>query len=332
MSSSISNFKSAVVRKALCFIFAAACFLACDRLLYFLASQAEDHFNHYLAELITRKHIPPSFYSTLIFGSSRTYRGIHPLYFWKKLRQKALKEASAYMRLKYDFLFYRQFRERHGKPRLVVLGLDYFMFRFATAERALLQLDRKYARVNRRAGGVSLLLANKPRFDQLLIDMLNQLDAGQKVKKRGAMNRVTHLIDPFVGNPHQPGVLKKKKTVDFNRVAYHPFPGEEGEYLLKLLKELHRDGVTAILVTIPEYIGTYETNFEQEKFIRDIEHLIRPYPNTHLLNYNNPAVFPLQNARNFLDGGYGNINSHLSLEGAKIFNAMLLKDLRKYYH
>lgn len=304
------------------------CFLLCDRALFLLVSGAEEGFNRRLAALHPRERTPRGFFSTLIFGSSRTYRGIHPLYFWQKLHQRALKEARGKKRLKYDYLFYLQFRELHGPPRLVVMGLDYFMFKYPSDERALLQVDGKYARVARRNRGVSLLLANKPRFDQFFNDLLNRAD---EERKEGGGGDAMELIDTFVGYPHQPGVLTEHKGVDFHRVSYRSYPGEEGEYLLRLLQETGRDGVTVALVMIPDYIGTYETNFQRDIFRRDIENLARPFPHAHILDYNDPAVFPLQESRYFLDGGYGNENSHLSAEGAQVFNTLLLRDLRRLY-
>lgn len=331
MNSFTSFFKPAAVRATFCVVFAVVCFLACDRLIFFLASRTESQFNRCQAELNLQVDFPRDFFSTLIFGSSRTYRGIHPWYFQTELGQNARKEAKGKKRLKYSYLFYRQFKALHGKPQVVIYGLDYFAFKLVSKDLALMQLDKHYAKVTEYSGGVSLLLANKPHFDQLFIDMLNFVEESRKMKERGNKPQIPQLIDPFVGYAHQAGVLSERKPPDFEKLAYRPFPGMEGEYLQKLLEELDRDGVITILVMIPDYIGTYETNFEHGKFIRDIENLARPFANTHILNYNDPAVFPLHETRYFLDGGYGSENSHLSKEGARVFNAMLLRDIRRYY-
>lgn len=335
MSSFTSIFKRGAGRAVLHIAFTALCFLACDRLLFFLMKGGETRFNHAVAASVVQNEWPPHYFSTLIIGSSRTQRGIHPLYFWEELRQRAYREAKGNKRAKYDYYFYQHFRAAHGKPRVVIYGVDYFMFKIGSDERAMLQLrqGQSAAAPSPHAAGLSLLWANKPRFDQFLNDALNHVDNRLEPPRHPGEGAIQPLIDTFIGfSPRQRQNLVMEKPLDFRGLPYQPYPGLEGEYLKKLLEMLHQDGVTALLVMPPEYIGTYETNFEREKFVRDIQALIRPFPKAHFLNYNDPHRFPLDNPEYFQDGGYGREDSHLSSVGGVMFNRMLLHDIRRYYH
>jgi hypothetical protein len=130
--------------------------------------------------------------------------------------------------------------------------------------------------------------------------------------------------------------LKDKELVTepprrFRRQFFPSFPGKEGRYFMKLLAELERDGVTIVLVALPDYFGSFKTNFQRDKFIRHLKQLGWKFKNLYVYNYNRPKRFPLDNPDYFNDGGYGKTNSHLSQKGAKLFNEILVKDLRKHY-
>ncbi len=96
-----------------------------------------------------------------------------------------------------------------------------------------------------------------------------------------------------------------------------------------LLDELHKDGVTVILLIIPDHFGTYRTNINRKRFRMDLQRLSKGMPNVHIMNYNHPKKFPLHNVKFFINGGWSRTNSHLSRTGAKVFNLMFIKDLKK---
>jgi hypothetical protein len=93
---------------------------------------------------------------------------------------------------------------------------------------------------------------------------------------------------------------------------YRAYPGKEGPYLKRLLEEWGRDGVTVLLIIIPDYIGTYETNFKQQKSLKDLKRLTRDYPNVHIYNFNRSNAFPPEREEYFYNGGWGKSNCHRS--------------------
>ena len=84
------------------------------------------------------------------------------------------------------------------------------------------------------------------------------------------------------------------------------------------------------LVNIPEYINTYHTNFEREKYQADITSLAAEYHNVVFLNFNSKEAFDLSNPAYFRDGKYGHWNSHVSIYGAYYLSKKLANSLKKY--
>lgn len=272
--------------------------------------------------------LPRGTYSTLILGSSRTYRGLHPLYIYKGLGQKAFKIAKAGKRSKFNYFFYKEYKKYAGIPKVLIVGVDYFMFMFRSDQWFLQFLSREDER--KPNNGLLLLISNKSRIDTFFTKVLDELNKRQRSRAHPGQGEIFNIVNPFIGYGKQ-APFDVRKPPRFKTFKYIPYPGKEGIWFLKLLKELEKDGVTVILVLLPEYIGTYESNFQQEAFIKDIRQIKRPFKNVFIYNYNLPGVFPLSNAAYFLDGGYGKSNSHLSRKGCRVFNRMLVKDLKKHY-
>ncbi|MCP5108069.1 MAG: hypothetical protein GY950_32075 [bacterium] len=283
------------------------------------------NFNRRLLEL------PVGTYNTLIMGSSRTHRGIHPQYIYKRLGQKAFKIARGKARCKFNYFFYKEYKKYAGIPEVVIYGLDYFIFNLETDPNFMQYLSGTDDRKTN--GGPLLLVSNKPRIDAFLTNLLETFNRyqppgdspGRKMRK-GELN----VIDPFIGYGKQEP-FDERRPSRFERFRYIPFPGKEGVWFLKLLSELKKDGVTVVLVFLPEYIGTYESNFQREVFEKDIRGVVKPFGNVFIYNYNRPETFPLTDAAYFLDGGYGKSNSHLSGKGARVFNRLLSRDLEKHF-
>lgn len=274
--------------------------------------------------------LPKNTYNTLIMGSSRTYRGIHPYYIYKRLKQKAFKIAKAKISVKFNYYFYKEYKKYAGVPKVIIYGLDYFIFTKRSAENFLRFIGVEDIRKNNYKKGALLLLNNKEKIDTFFNNMLDTLNQIYTSDFNTPGSKKIQIIDPFIG--YDGGrILNKHKPPRFNTFYYTPYPGEEGIYLTKLLKECEADGVQVILVFLPDYIGTSESNFQGKAFKKDIQRLAGVYKNVFIYDYNDPEVFPLRNPDYFLDGGYGKTNSHLSREGARIFNRMLVKDLKKHY-
>lgn len=315
-------------------------FFAFDRILFQLIKAEEKNLfkKEDLSAVFFRKNdfnknffnLPRGTYDTVVMGSSRTYRGIHPYYLYQYLDKKAFKIAGAKTRPKFNYHFYGLYKKFAGVPKLVIYGVDYFMFKHKTSDPFFRQFMANTGGKLFK-DGLSLLIANKTQIDEILNQILELYSAGDRTvharQNRRKKQEIPDYIDPFVG-------YEKRKPIDtrkpprFETFEYRPYPGEEGFWFLKLLKELNRDGVSVALVILPSFIGTYESDFQRDTFLADIRQLARPFSNIFVLNYNHPDAFPMDNAGYFQDGGYGKTNSHLSARGARILNEMLARDLK----
>lgn len=317
-----------------------------DRGLFSLIQMLEDAFytKKDFGMLFARKRdfnknflkIPKGTYDTLIMGSSRTHRGIHPHYIHKRLGKTAFKIARGKTKPKFNYLFYNEYKKVAGIPEVVIYGVDYFIFKKET-DPLFLQYIAKEEKQKPNAG-VSLLIGNKTRIDGLLTNILEKFAAAPETavlpaQKGQKENKDIPVIDPFIGyGKRNLEPINTKKPTRFKTFEYVPYPGGEGTWFLRLLRELEKDGVTTALVILPDYIGTYESNFQQEAFRKDIRERVKSFRNVYLFDYNRPGKFRLSDPAYFLDGGYGKTNSHLSRKGARVFNRMLAKDLKKCYN
>jgi hypothetical protein len=280
-------------------------------------------------------NLPKGTYSTLIMGSSRTHRGIHPHYFYKRLKQKAFKIAKAKIRLKFNYYFYKEYKKYAGIPNVVVYGLDYFMFKLKSHPFFMdaVSAAGEDAGPGPYADGLLLLVGNKSRIDEFFNNYLDRLNrnANPPGETQEPGNEIFNVIDPFIGYEKKDNRSLTRKKHRFKKFDYAPYPGEEGIYFTKLLEEWKKDGVRVILVFLPDYIGSYESNYQLHLFKKGVRQLTAPYENVFIYDYNRPDKFPLSNPKYFLDGGHGKTNSHLSKTGARVFNRMLLKEIRKHY-
>jgi hypothetical protein len=115
----------------------------------------------------------------------------------------------------------------------------------------------------------------------------------------------------------------------YSRNPFPVFPGEEGEYFVKLLTDLEADGVKVLLVGLPDFIATYRTDLEQDRYAATIGRLAAAHSNCVFINYDDPKRFPLATPEYFQDGRWGNPNSHLSKKGVAALLPIFLPDLEK---
>ncbi len=272
--------------------------------------------------------LPKGTYSTLILGSSRTHRGIHPFYINKRLKQKAFKIAKAKVRLQFNYYFYQRYKEIAGIPKVIIYGLDYFMFKLKSNPYFMKWVARDPS-VKKSAYNNSLLLlaGNKEWVDEFLNHEFERL--GEMFTPSPGTTQF-NLIDPFIGY-RKVERTDKRRPAHFKRFDYQGYPGVEGEYFTKLLDMWKQDGVQVVLVYLPDYIGTYESNHQLDLFKAEIKRLTKPYSNVAIYDYDRPEEFALSNSDYFLDGGYGKTNSHLSLKGSRVFHRKFLKELKKHY-
>ncbi|MCU0287374.1 MAG: hypothetical protein MUF15_13395 [Acidobacteria bacterium] len=310
-------------------VFLLAIFLF-DRGLYFLLTTLENNFYPRTQfEKQFEQYIKEKKYSTLILGTSRAYEGIHPFFIEKRLNQKAFKDSCQGKGPKYNYYFYKTYKKYAGIPRVVIYGVDYFVYTITSDPKWMsrFEIAEEEKGIDYFAGPL-LLLKNKKKIDTFLNNATIRL-MGRTEAVEG--------IQEFIAFQEYRGIDMEKKdlvldpAVKFKRQSFPTFPGIEGEYFEKLLNELNQDGAIVLLVILPDYIGTVKTNYQQYLFIDHLKEFEKKYKKVHVLDFSRPGAFPTKIAEYFNDGGYGRTNSHLSKKGAQLFNKILAKSLKKFY-
>jgi hypothetical protein len=333
MSSSTSNSRGEAkkaVRQLLVFLFFLFVF---DRLLFIAVRRAESLFyRSVLSSSLQDKFSAvqnKKEYQVLILGTSRTFEGIHPAYIRNEFGIRAFKEAFVGKGPMYNYFFYQEYKKYMGIPRVVIYGVDYFQFTITSERRWMKRFAADLVDAGYFKGGVSLLLANKPRIDEFSNSVLNNLKKNMAGDPNYLLESDPTRMENYRGMV-SPDTIDSSEPVHFHREGFSRYPGQEGEYFERLLEQLERDGVRVLLVALPEYIGTFWTNRRQKKFARVFRKFARTRKGVFFYNYNLPDKFDLSRTDFFLDGGYGKTNSHLSSAGAEVLNRMLVRDLRRY--
>lgn len=334
MNSSTLNSKSSLKTVLVRFIIFISALFLFDRALFFLIhtfessfysrSGFEDQFRRYVAD----KH-----FDVLILGTSRAYEGLHPAYFEETFGVKAYKDTFQGKGPKYNYYLYRMYKKYAGVPKVVVYGVDYFIYTIESDPRWLSRFEQDIAGENIDYWSSPLLLLKyKKRIDTFsnnLLILFNQPEPREE--KKDEFEEYTRLQEYTGISPEKKNLVSRRKGRFLRQLFPHP-PGREGHYFFQLLEQLKQDGVTVVLVLLPDHIGSYKTNFQRSDFVHHLRTLQRTHKNLHIYNYNRPQQFPLDNDFYFIDGGYGHTNSHLTREGARELWRSLSKDLEKHFH
>ncbi len=270
---------------------------------------------------------PGNTYDTLIMGSSRSHKGIHAYYLFKYLNLRAKNFAHSACSAQFNYLFYKKYKKFAKIPDVVIYGVDYFIFSLNSNPRWLQYFEQSKSHSTINKEGIFSLIKNKKQIDSFLNNVINRIN--NKISNNFRLKKKHRgYIDDFTGFPGKI-ISKKTEKRHFRKIDYTEYPGKEGKYFRKLMEVLNKDNVTVFLVYIPDYIGTYKTNYQKNKLREDIRKITKKFNNVYILDFNNPEIFPLRNKNFFLDGDFGNMNSHLSRNGARVFNRMLTKRIRK---
>lgn len=300
-----------------------------DRGLFYLTVSAENRFyrDPGFAERF-QEFIRARSFSTLILGTSRAFAAFQPNAFRTTLGQEAFMEARSGKGPKYDWLFYQLFKKCAGPPKVVVYGLDYFIFQTRSKERWL----GRFEGIRAGAGpfsAPSLLLMKKADIEDFLADVIARMGPAEDKAYRLTQDFIK--AQDYAGREIAPGKVVTLEPRDLHKQHYSAYPGNEGRSFKQLLNEWGLDGVTVLLIIIPDHVGTNATNFEQERFLKDLKRLTRGRPNVHIYDFNRPGVFPLDREEYFYNGGWGKSNCHLSKKGAELFNRLLLEKIAVHY-
>ncbi|MCJ7610635.1 MAG: hypothetical protein MUP19_00100, partial [Candidatus Aminicenantes bacterium] len=167
----------------------------------------------------------------------------------------------------------------------------------------------------------------KPEIDKFIVD----LTAVDRESNGPEPDQRSPQVSP--GLIQEPGQYSKnrvipRKPATWHKTRYAPSPGKEGIYFARLLRELDLDSVPTFLVFIPEYIGAFETNYEHDKFIDDIQQLALPYGFVAVLDFDRLDKFDLKNPDYFGNPlGWGISNCHMVDEGARLFSRLLATEI-----
>jgi hypothetical protein len=217
------------------------------------------------------------------------------------------------------------------KPRVVIYGLDYFMFANPSDPGLLRRFGDTVGRASAPAAlwPPLLTVAHKAKDDQAILRILEQLQL-RLASAMGEFNPDDDVADmeAYTGRTDS-RVVQRMPPQGFATVGYARYPGLEGEFLDQLLRAWRDDGVEVVFVYPPDYEATRRTNIEHDAFIAEIRQLTADCATCAVLDYSTPARFPTSNAAFFWDGGFGNPNSHLSKAGAEAFTRIFLPDVRR---
>ncbi len=346
MNSSIFSSRSNTARVVRTALLATLLFFLLDRGLFFALREAA--FGFYSSGQVGKdwygktNAVQKDYFNTLIMGTSRTKEGIHPIYLFEKLGYRAFNAASPGRYPQYNYLFYQQFKKKYGTPKVVILGIDYFLFSKDSNPRQLQELKgdgnagerrieyRKAKNPNSKLlSRVSLLYRTKASLDQFFVDAIDRLAV--RFENKTNKNILPAGISKYTGLYGSVPNHTSPPPQNWPKSPYTPFPGKEGRFFEKLLNTLRRDRVKVFLVGIPDYHKVYQTNHQHRKLVDDIQKLASQYMNVVYLNYNTPAAFELDNPHLFVDGDWGKRISHLSVFGSKMLTYKLCNDIQNHF-
>lgn len=336
MNSSTSNSNNKTKKYLLGLLVLMVFFLLFDRGLFYLIRQYEkSYYSRGDFEQKFNRYLQGKDFTALIFGTSRTWEGIHPTYIEETFNKKAFKETFQGKGPKYNYYFYQMFKKHAGTPKVVIYGVDYFIYTVQSDRRWMARFKLEDEEKIDYWTTPSLLWKYKHRIDLFTNNMLiaaNEKESTEEEKEKADKKQFAEFdkIQNHTGiNPKVSKLVKRHPK--FHRQGWPTPPGEEGEYFFKLIELLEKDGVTVILVILPDHIGTYHTNRQKRRLVMNLRGLKKKHKNVHLLNYNMPQLFPLKEDRFFLDGGWGQTNSHLSKDGAIELWKRMSKDMAKHF-
>ncbi len=327
MSSSTSS------SERLRFLALLACFLAAllvfDRGLS-LAVRAIEHRSYGKSDFEQRlgRYLAGRNPAVLVFGTSRTFEGIIPAHLESCLGKKIFKEAYWGKGPKYNYYFYQLYKKRVGVPKLVIYGVDYFIYNAESNVRWMsrFNLGEKAAGFDVLAGPL-LLFKNKKHNDEFLNNLMTDLGRTAPAADSGGDEDLFDKINTHPGAPAPDDnpKLRTERPPQFSSSASSR-RARRGLFLAFWMS-LRKPTAESRPWSRSDYIGSLRTNWQMPGFHRHLQDLSRRYENVTLLVYNTPRDFDLDKPELFLDGGYGKTNSHLSQRGAAVLGRKLCRDL-----
>ena len=228
--------------------------------------------------------------------------------------------------------YYDRYRRGNPPPQLVVLDTPFFMFQKSHYE-SLLALQSSF---DVDQGYLESLRMPTSRFYeygeafQLLPSILFR--AASRSARTLNCGYAAELYPDFSQSDLTTRGLPRDRgeRIGYRRdgwsMASNVIPAR---FFSRLLARLDREGVAVLLVETPEFEPTVKSVIDKDAFYQDLRAEIAPYPRTHLFLQGTAHSIDASNPRLFYDGGWGEINSHLSLAGSKLYTAELIARMRQ---
>jgi hypothetical protein len=335
-----------ILSLAACLLLFALAFLAFDRLAFWGLREAATHYYMSLSEEPLRSKkttISGQGGDLLVFGTSRARAAFSQDALAARLSKRIVKEAAAGRYPSFFYYYYRKYRRLEPRPKGIIYGLDYFVFEKRSQTAQLARLDKSIQLDSLSPGGgtnraspflsrVSWLFRRKPEIDGFLSELMHLEQAAAAGETGDGPEEPRPASHP--GRKRRRAAEKvlgtmRTRPAEWTRRPYRPFPGVEGEFLERLLALTEAEGVPVFLVILPDYVGTNETNFEQDNYKSDIRGLAARHRNVHFLDFNRLDKFNLNNPDLFQDGGWGRSNCHLSGRGVRIISREISPAIRR---
>ncbi len=298
----------------------------------------------YITLLALKSFNVTSFYEwkpvdVLVLGDSHTAFALNPSIF----QQHGL-TAENYSRnghySEFNYFFYQYYKQRYTVPKAVIISTPYFMFSPAEFEQVELlynlrdaeQFTENYFKFvvipRSKLYEYRMVIQRLPSFAYRMISD----KAPVKVKYGYAINLNPYFETTSLATRNYHSDPSRKKLVDYVNDNYSKntwYARRSLIFFQKLLDELHKDDVWVILIETPEYIDTQEVIINRDVFYTELEEEIESYSKVIFIRQHDISSIDFADKTLFFDGGYQEINSHLSFVGSKIYTEEIVMLLQK---
>ncbi len=279
-----------------------------------------------------------------ILGDSHLERVLNS----KLLKNKVIENfANAGQSLDLDYYIYKEYRDKFSAPEYVVLSTQLWMFKTMSYIAYVTSLTNKEYRkqlIHKRFYNYSNYLN---RLRHLKFNLIENGTFISEAIWRFGLRQLKHRNNCISGQQDVFGNGKNSNTIatefldgtktyiknDYLTSRYSPYHNLNEinySYFIKLLDLFKSDGVKIILYETPEFVGSTKSILNKNKFYDEIEKIIKNYPKVTFVKHNDLGLDE-NDPSNFTDGGYGQINSHLSKKGADLADVEFVRKYLRFY-
>ena len=225
--------------------------------------------------------------------------------------------------------FYTCYRENFPPPKVILISTPIFMIRKSDlAPKIYLMNKNQFKKYYfSRDNLLSLKLYEYHTLFQKTPVFLYHLLSGKRKKIHGYMEENHPELKKKSLNQIKSYKKSTNRIVNYLDSDYN-FNTKNNQDQLnqfhKILASMQKDGVSVFLIETPEYIGTQETYTERDAFYKDLQEVISGYTNVTIITQKEIYEIDPTDRSLFSDGGWREINSHLSIKGSKIYTKSII--------